>query len=103
MQAFNEDWYGSSSKASNAATNDNSQDGDANDDTASTAPDVVRPGRFMSTLHATRNEIQRNGDADTDKTAGLLRRLNQIELECIMVLDKMQRATAGAGAATAAS
>jgi hypothetical protein len=90
MQAFSEDW---DPAGLNSAEQ---QEGEA--------PDVMRPGRFLSTLHSTRKELEQAYVAGTlgassttegeDGGAGLLKRMDEIELECLVVLDKMQQ---GAG------
>jgi hypothetical protein len=84
------------------------------------APDVVRPGRLLATLHAMRRELQiRQGSVGVTPTAApsgdgssgggggkgggenlgpLLKRLNQIQIEATLVLDEMQRGkTSGSG------
>ena len=87
LQAFTEDWDPAGLKGAEQ------QEGEA--------PDVLRPGRFLGTLHSTRKELEQAYVAGTlggsisseieDGGAGLLKRMDEIELECLVVLDKMQQ------------
>lgn len=77
-RAFCEDWEGAAprQKAQTAA-----QKGQ---------PDFVRPGRFMSALHLMMSWMEGEGIEDAKKGI-IMRRLADIQLEAVNVLDRMQR------------
>lgn len=54
---------------------------------------MVRPGRFMSTLHAMKAELQ-SGQGTAADLPALLSRLGAIHLEAVAVLDSIQRGEA---------
>lgn len=88
LQAFSDDWGGAapvSSSSAAAAANGG--------DEGQEAPDVVRPGRFMATLHAMRAELEagKGGAPDTPSQAAILSRLGSIQMEAMAVLDSIQR------------
>jgi hypothetical protein len=64
------------------------------------APDVVRPGRFLATVHAMSGELEARlrsgggGDAEAS-AAAVLRRLDEVRMEAVAVLDRMQRRGGG--------
>ncbi len=66
------------------------------------SPDYVRPGRFMATVHALETQLvesmeQGVGPAaqhDPQQTARVLKRLGDVRLEAVTVLDAMQRGEA---------
>ncbi len=63
------------------------------------SPDVVRPGRFMATLYALETQLLESMEegvgpaahADPNQSERVLRRLNDVRMEAVMVLDAMQR------------
>ncbi|KAI8473087.1 MAG: hypothetical protein J3K34DRAFT_501351 [Monoraphidium minutum] len=117
-KAFNEDWDGAGPvrPPGTVATGAAGPGGaaEAGPD-AQEAPDVVRPGRLLTTLHAMRRELALRrgggggggggGDASEEGGGGgggedvgpLLARLNQIQVEATLVLDEMQRGKGGGG------
>jgi hypothetical protein len=60
-------------------------------------PDVLRPGRFLETLHTIRAELEKGVEEQT-ATAETLRRVGDILMESCAVLDRMQRAEGKAAA-----
>ncbi|MEW5305368.1 MAG: hypothetical protein WDW36_007911 [Sanguina aurantia] len=86
-RAFSDDWDGAapqkkSTAAAAAAATAAAAGGKA-------SQDFVRPGRFLSTLHATKEELE----LDAIKHALVLQRLEAILMESVAVLDKLQRTT----------
>jgi len=141
-KAFKEDWDGAgpARPPGSVATGTASPGGGVTSDgDAQEAPDVVRPGRLLLTLHAMRRELRlrhsdggsAGADASSSGSGGggdggkgsdtvggslgvgpLLHRMNQIQIEAVMVLDEMQRGklkkgggggAGGGGAAKAAA
>lgn len=97
LQAFSQDWEGAAPLA--AAARGPAAGGEAGGKGAEGAPDdipgsdVVRPGRFMATLAATKAEVEKGrgplpGGGERD---ALLARLSGVQLEAIVVLDDLQR------------
>ncbi|MEW5314075.1 MAG: hypothetical protein WDW38_005598 [Sanguina aurantia] len=84
-RAFSKDWDGAApqKKATAAAAAAAAAAG------GKSSPDFVRPGRFLSTLHATKEELE----LDAIKHALVLQRLEAILMESVAVLDKLQRTT----------
>jgi hypothetical protein len=83
LQSFGEDWAFAGEPEQRRVANE--------------APDVLRPGRFLSTLYSTKHELQQAyvegklaGQGHADGGARLLERLDDIELEALVVLDAMQ-------------
>jgi hypothetical protein len=123
FKAFAEDWDGAAPARPPGAvpTGSAGAGGPAPDGEAKEAPDVVRPGRLLSTLHAMRQELQAQQNAGAGSGAStsaaaaaaggegapaygpLLQRLNQIQIEAALVLDEMQRGKARGGGAAGAS
>lgn len=67
------------------------------------APDAVRPGRFLATLAAMRNELEGRlvgaglQDEEGAGTLTLLRRLEDVRLESLAALDRLQRGLGAGG------
>lgn len=65
------------------------------------APDIVRPGRLLTTLHAMRQELEVqlvSAGADTpaaSEALGLLQRLDDIRVESLVALDRVQHSRPG--------
>lgn len=124
LQTFQEDWIaeqpdkqdpaaGSSSKAADTQpsfSQQRAQMRDTNFGQAAAgagqkqdAPDIVRPGRLLTTLHAMRQELEVQLVASgADSAAGaealtLLRRLEDIRVEALVALDRVQQARPGGG------
>eukprot|EP00798_Chlamydomonas_sp_ICE-L_P028106 gene28106-31214_t len=85
-RTFSEDWAG-------AAPRQAPQTPDRKDQ-----PDFVRPGRFLETLFNMQQELksqaEQGGKIGTTQQEGVLKRLGDIQMEAIAVLDRMQRSTA---------
>eukprot|EP00775_Hariotina_reticulata_P001152 gene1152-1492_t len=108
-KAFQEDWVGekSSSKAMGADHQEHQpasapqprrglQDiRQASEEQREDAPDVVRPGRFFTTLHAMRTELEQQASAmdvsGAAPTLSLLSQLDQVRREGLVALDRLQR------------
>lgn len=77
-RAFCEDWDGAAprQKAQTAAQKDQ--------------PDYVRPGRFMAALTLMMSRIEQEG-LEEAKRGSLVKRMADIQLEAINILDRMQR------------
>eukprot|EP00195_Chlamydomonas_chlamydogama_P008745 CAMPEP_0202897154 /NCGR_PEP_ID=MMETSP1392-20130828/5993_1 /ASSEMBLY_ACC=CAM_ASM_000868 /TAXON_ID=225041 /ORGANISM="Chlamydomonas chlamydogama, Strain SAG 11-48b" /LENGTH=366 /DNA_ID=CAMNT_0049582727 /DNA_START=253 /DNA_END=1353 /DNA_ORIENTATION=- len=75
-RTFSEDWEG-------AAPRQKPQSADRREQ-----PDWVRPGRFMATLHALTAQLEVDGG---EANAAVLKRMRDIHLEAMSVLDKIQR------------
>ncbi len=85
-RAFAEDWEG-------AAPRQTPQTPDRQDQ-----PDFVRPGRFLSTLQSMLSELEaqeKRGEAPQG-AAVVLKRMRDIQLESVAVLDRLQRASPAA-------
>ncbi|GBF97706.1 hypothetical protein Rsub_09764 [Raphidocelis subcapitata] len=98
-KAFTQDWDGSGPPRPPGTVPTGSAGADAGG-AAQEAPDLVRPGRLLSTVHAFRRELEMQsqskggasgGGGGEDNTPGLLKRLGEIQLEATLVLDEMQR------------
>jgi hypothetical protein len=69
------------------------------------SPDVVRPGRFLATLHAMSAELEQrvrssqgdSGEAreEAERAVAVLRRMDDVRMEAVAVLDRMQRGGRG--------
>lgn len=90
-RAFAEDWDGAAPQKKSSGTGTAAATGNVKP-----VPDYVRPGRFLATLHATKEELQ----LDATKHALVLQRLEAILMESVAVLDRLQR---GPGPAKEAS
>lgn len=57
------------------------------------APDIVRPGRLLTTLSAMQQELEdKLGQADgAAEVVALLQRLDDIKLEALVALDRVQQ------------
>jgi len=68
------------------------------------APDVVRPGRFFSTLHAMKTELEQQASSmdvhGAAQTLALLSRLDQVQREGLVALDRLQRRGSSKGSST---
>jgi hypothetical protein len=98
QQAFAEDWTGSAGrsnaerKEAEQAAWEAQQAGKLGGGGGKKGVDYIRPGRFMGTLHAMIAEMERSGAAEGEGGGAVLRRLDDIKLEAMAVLDRMQRA-----------
>jgi hypothetical protein len=100
QQAFAEDWTGAAGRSSAERAEEAQQRWEAEQreklgqghaqGQGQGRADFVRPGRFLGTLHAMAAELER-GEGGGEGGAVLLR-LKAIELEALVVLDRMQRA-----------
>lgn len=81
-RAFAEDWDGAAPQKKSTRTGAAAAVGGVKP-----VPDFVRPGRFLATLHATKEELQ----LDATKHALVLQRLEAILMESVAVLDRLQR------------
>uniref|UniRef100_A0A7S3VMY3 Uncharacterized protein n=1 Tax=Dunaliella tertiolecta TaxID=3047 RepID=A0A7S3VMY3_DUNTE len=103
-RAFVEDWDGTTSPSGNKGQEqlDTSQPKNAS------IPEYIRPGRFLTTLHAMESqfleaEAQGTGPAasqDPAQRAKVMQRLSDIHLEAVAVLDKVQRGELSAAPAS---
>lgn len=92
LQAFSDDWEEAAPIPPTRQQAEADGSGEADEQPVN---DVVRPGRFMSTLHAMWSEIERGeGDAHPglQQRQALVRRLQDIQMEAMAVLDHVQRA-----------
>ena len=77
-RAFCEDWDGAAPRQKPQTAAQKGQ------------PDFVRPGRFMSALHLMMIRMDQEG-IEEEKRGSIMRRLADIQMEAINVLDRMQR------------
>lgn len=86
--------------SSSGASGPRSRMRDTNIEQRPEAPDIVRPGRLLTTLHAMRQELEvqlAKGGIDNPNSAetlALLRRLDEIRLEALVSLDRVQHTRA---------
>lgn len=113
MQTFQEDWLAEATRSDATATDappsfskQRAQQRDMSFGPAveqpQEGPDVVRPGRLLTTLHAMRQELETqlvsagpNSPVGIE-TLGLLRRLDDIRVESLVALDRVQHSRGSA-------
>eukprot|EP00878_Enallax_costatus_P018760 GHUV01019768.1.p1 GENE.GHUV01019768.1~~GHUV01019768.1.p1 ORF type:complete len:223 (+),score=38.54 GHUV01019768.1:1191-1859(+) len=99
-KAFEEDWVAEAGEATTlqpppAQNRRGLKDISGSQHTKGDSLDIVRPGRFMSTLHAMRAELEAKyvGSASMEASApnmGLLQQFDAIKLEALVALDRLQ-------------
>lgn len=99
-QAFQEDWVGESPSTGPSQPSTNTRPSRDNNFAHQTRPeslDIVRPGRFFTTLLAMRAELEQRlvssdlGDVGSgEATLAVLQQMEAIRLEALVALDRIQ-------------